>query len=120
MGVELTGKIDPNVIVPRKMASPLRYGENVIKRERINYSVPQMVRYGMLPYSALEEYYQNKALERAAQTEAEESKHPQSASHGHTFWEDDDGEREMLSDEEYAKFLRDNAIDLNFTPPGMS
>ena len=49
----------------------LRSDEVIIKRYRLNYTIPQQVRLGMLPYSALEEYERQKALE-AEQQSAEE------------------------------------------------
>lgn len=108
----------------------LRYDENIIKRHRIKYTVPQLVRLGFLPYSAYLEYEQQKALEEEANNEdlkeeqtaepadeeisASEDDHKgESENINHTFWEDDDGDREQLSDEEYAKFLEENSVVLN-------
>lgn len=121
MGVKLTGDIDPNLIKLQASNPGLRQG--VIKRAEINYSVPQMVRFGMLPYSALEEYLkqqeeakrQEEAAAQAAQTES--AKPAKEERKNHTFWEDDDGDREMLSQEDYEKFLRENAIDLSAINP---
>lgn len=102
MGVEITGKIDPNVL-ELKPLKYLRHDENIIKRERINYSIPQKVRFGMLPYSALEEYQREK---EEAEKKAKET------AHNHTFWEDEDYEQKRMSPKEFEEFLKNNSINL--------
>lgn len=102
----------------REREAMLKYDESVIKRYRIKYSIPQQVRFGMLPYSALEEYERQKAedlaMEEAEAMDIAEDQTvdaaPEEPKKNHTFWEDDDGDRENLSDDEYAKFLAENGI----------
>lgn len=113
--------------VPPEPASSLRHGVNIIKRQWINYSVPQLVRMGMLPLSAYEEYEKNKVEaepepETANSTsdefmknlEAEEAaiEAPEEKPRRGAFWEQDDGERELMSADDFAKFLAENGIGL--------
>lgn len=104
MGVVIKGKINPDVVEVKPLKY-LRYDENVIKRERINYSIPQKVRFGMLPYSALEEYQKEK---EAAKSQTKEETQP----HNHTFWEDENYEQKRMSPKEFEEFLKNNAINL--------
>lgn len=118
MGIVINDGSDDEKVV-RTGTPLLRYDENVIKRHRIVYTVPQLVRLGLLPYSAYLQYEQQKAMEEAEkEAELEETPQlsedePKEEKKNHTFWEDDDGEREQLSDEDYAKFLSENAVQLN-------
>lgn len=112
MGVLVKGKVDPNVL-NINTAKP-EYSTGVIKRELIKYSVPQKVRFGMLPYSALQEYEQEKAATAAKAAEAAEEEAPKKRG---TFWEEDEGDRQNISQEDFEKFLKDNAIDLSNINP---
>lgn len=126
MGVEIKGDIDPNVINTFENEPIIKFDENVIKRYKIKYTVPEMVRFGMLPYTALLEYEQYKAAKEADQTEEikteeirSETKDSESKDKpekekkvNHTFWEDDDGDRELMSQADFEKFLRENSISL--------
>lgn len=125
MGVLVEGLIDPNRRYNNTINSCLRSGDVIIKRERINYSVPQKVKLGMLHPSCLEEYYRQKEAAAAAAQAAEEatataapaeessdSSHKNhKPAHGHTFWEDAE-DKPLLSKEEFEKFLKENALDI--------
>lgn len=125
MGVLVEGLIDPNRRYNNTINSCLRSGDVIIKRERINYSVPQKVKLGMLHPSCLEEYYRQKEAAAAAQAaeeavasapapaeESSDSSHKNhKPAHGHTFWEDAE-DKPLLSKEEFEKFLKENALDI--------
>lgn len=126
MGVLVEGLIDPNLRYNNTINSCLRSGDVIIKRERINYSVPQKVRLGMLPPSVLEEYYRQQEAAAAATTveeapadpapapaaESSDSSHKSNKpAHGHTFWEDAE-DKPLLSQADFEKFLKENALDI--------
>lgn len=129
MGVVVKGNIDLNKIYNNDVEITLRYDENVIKRDRINYSIPQKVRFGMLPYQALLDYEEEKRTkerfaakdtrkdteipieitETGENTEPAESKPKKNK----TFWEEDEGDRQNVSQEEYEKILAGNGVDIS-------
>lgn len=106
---------------------PLRAEEHVVKRYKIKYSVPQMVRFGMLPYSALEEYEKQNAnpneaelqetaeaaVDAAVDTGAEAEVVEEAPKKRGTFWEEDDGDRELMSQADFEKFLKESGIDIS-------
>ena len=99
--------------------------ETVIKRAFIDYSIPERVRLGMLPPDALYYYEMMKAKEEemaaeaAAKAEQEKTEAEFASTIGErmnessdTFWANDTSERTLISEEEFAMFLRQNSIDL--------
>lgn len=121
MGVIVKGNIDLNKVYNNEVEITLRYDENVIKRDRINYSIPQKVRFGMLPYQALLDYQaeqeeknrlsaKDTRVEKEASAEISTDDKPK---RNKTFWEDDEGDRQNVSMEEYEKILGDNGVDLS-------
>lgn len=118
MGVIVKGNIDLNKIYNNDVEITLRYDENVIKRDRINYTIPQKVRFGMLPYQALLDYQEEqekKSRLSAKSTRKEDSEPKEEAApkKNKTFWEEDEGDRQNVSQEEYEKILQNNGVDLS-------
>lgn len=119
MGIVVKNTDGLEEIKPRQAIIP--HDQSLIKYWNINYSIPQKIRLGLLPISALDEYYAQKEEEAnpkssSSETTVEpvvsESKEEAPVRKNHTFWEDDEGDREQLSQEDYDKFLAENNIQL--------
>lgn len=124
MGVIVKGNIDLNKVYNNDVEITLRYDENVIKRDRINYSIPQKVRFGMLPYQALLDYQAEqeeknrlsaKSTRKTEESKVETSDTPEETKpkKNKTFWEEDEGDRHNVSQEEYEKILQNSGVDLS-------
>ena len=79
----------------------------VIKKWQVKMSYADKYRFGVLTYPEYLEWMQELA-EEAAQEEK-----PKKKAESNTFWANDDGERENLSNADYEKFLAENAINVS-------
>ncbi|MBP5599787.1 MAG: hypothetical protein J6X48_05875 [Lachnospiraceae bacterium] len=79
----------------------------IIKKWQVKMSFADKYRFGVLTYPEYLEWMQELA-EEAAQEEK-----PKKKAESNTFWANDDGERENLSNADYEKFLAENAINVS-------
>ncbi len=79
----------------------------VIKKWQVKMSYADKYRFGVLTYPEYLEWMQELA-EEAAQEEK-----PKKKAESNTFWANDEGERENLSNADYEKFLAENAINVS-------
>lgn len=92
-------------LMPKKMPYSV-----IIKRFQIDYSLEQKYRLGIMTPPEYAQWVQEKEEELRAQ-----NKPPKKERKNHTFWEDDGGERKNVSENDFAKFLSENSLDVSNT-----
>lgn len=117
MKKEVNVTYDAQFKVNRELRS--RYVSPLIKWYDTNMSKSERYRYGLMGYDEFVAWQQEAAAKQAAEEEAEATTTASSTSdsgagtsYGHTFWEDDEGDRQNISDKEYMEFLAKNNIDI--------
>lgn len=80
----------------------------IIKKWQVKMSYADKYRFGVLTYPEYLEWMQELADEAAVEEEK-----PKKKAESNTFWANDDGERENLSNAAYEKFLAENAINVS-------
>lgn len=80
----------------------------IIKKWQVKMSYADKYRFGVLTYPEYLEWMQELADEAAVEEEK-----PKKKAESNTFWANDDGERENLSNADYEKFLAENAINVS-------
>lgn len=77
----------------------------IIKRYQIDYSLDQKYMLGIMSPQEYAMWIQEKEEEQKKKNKPERK--------NHTFWEDDAGERKNVSDNDFAKFLSENSLDVS-------
>ena len=84
----------------------------IIKKWQVKMSYEDKYRFGVLTYPEYLEWMQE--LTAANSEEEEKEKEPEKAKpKSNTFWANDEGKRENLSNSDYEKFLAENAINVS-------
>ena len=85
----------------------------VIKKWQVKMSYEEKYRFGVLTYPEYLEWMQELSAENAAAEEKEQEQETKSKPKSNTFWANDEGKRENLSNSDYEKFLAENAINVS-------
>lgn len=105
-GVEITN----DMLIKRNKDLRCRYISPLIKWYQATMSKEEKYKLGLMTYDEYLEWQEELAN---APEELESADTEGSESVNHTFWEDDDGDRENLSSDSYSDFLAENGLDIS-------
>ena len=93
-----------------------KYDSPLIKWYDTNMTKTEKYKFGLMTYDefvAWQQELHEKMLNGELDTDDSSTDTSDTGSTNHTFWEDDDGDRENISADDYAAFLAANNIDVS-------